>query len=54
MNLVTEDAESAAHVKGGSDNQNPTTFLLSQALGRVEGFVGGREPENGTDRTDSA
>ena len=49
MNLVTEDAESAAHVKVGSNNQNPTAFHLSQAVGRVERFVGGREPENGTD-----
>jgi hypothetical protein len=39
MNFVTEDAESAARVKVGSNNQNPTVFHLSQALGRVMGFV---------------
>src|SRR5437879_2133732 len=49
MKLVTEDAESAAYVKVGSNNQNPTAFHLSQAPGRIEGFVAGREPESGTD-----
>jgi hypothetical protein len=50
MSLVTEDAESTAHVKVGRNNQNPTAFHLSHAPGRVEGFVAGREPENGAER----
>jgi hypothetical protein len=39
MNFVTEDGESAARAKVGSNNQNPSAFHLSQALGGVMGFV---------------
>jgi len=33
MNFITEDAESAAHVKVGGNNQDPTAFHLSQDIG---------------------
>ena len=47
-NLVTEDAESAARVEIGSDDQNPSAFDLGQAFGRIVRLISGGEPENRT------